>query len=261
MENVLSFLQQLDLSEIEAKLYLTLLKNGPTSVRDLAETIDIKRTTAYFYIDQLVDKGLLTKLVKSSKKVVAANPPKTLEHLVKEKVDSAKHVEESFPNILETLTTSLPQNDDTSDAEITYYKGKNSVIKVYEDAFKASELRSYIKLVEIENAFPNNVALFQNALKNNEHIKIKEIFYDSPLSRQEAKKIAASSDRYSYKFMPKDIHFNSEDILIYDGKVAIIHYKSNKESNCVVLNSIDYYNNSKEFFDFIWKTIPLDNSD
>jgi len=67
MEKILEYLEQLDLSEIEAKLYLTLLETGPTSVRDIAAAIGIKRTTAYLYVDQLAEKGLITKMVHSSR--------------------------------------------------------------------------------------------------------------------------------------------------------------------------------------------------
>src|SRR5580700_4015299 len=109
MDNVIDYLKQLDLSDVEAKLYLTLLQMGPSSVRDLAQTIDIKRTTAYFYIDQLVDKGLIMKLVKGSKKLVAANEPESLKHLVEEKLESAKLVEKNFPEILKILTSDLPR--------------------------------------------------------------------------------------------------------------------------------------------------------
>ena len=75
-DKIIEYLKQLDLSEIEAELYLILLNKGPVSVRDLAEMSGIKRTTAYIYIDQLVDKGLVMKMVRESKRLVAANQPK-----------------------------------------------------------------------------------------------------------------------------------------------------------------------------------------
>ena len=64
---IIEYLKQLDLSEIEAELYLILLNKGSLSVRDLAEISGIKRTTAYIYIDQLIEKGLVLKVVKESK--------------------------------------------------------------------------------------------------------------------------------------------------------------------------------------------------
>ena len=116
MENIVDYLKQLDLSDVEAKLYLTLLQKLDLQLQvsvDLAQTIDIKRTTAYFYIDQLVNKGLIMKVVKGSKKLVAANEPKNLQHLVEEKLEAAKTVKEGFPDILKMLTTSLPQENNS----------------------------------------------------------------------------------------------------------------------------------------------------
>jgi sugar-specific transcriptional regulator TrmB len=253
MENILTFLQQLDLSEIEAKLYLNLLKNGPTSVRDLAGTIDIKRTTAYFYIDQLVEKSLVTKLVKGSKKLVAANPPETLHHLVEKKVEAAKKVEAIFPSILDTLTTTIPQANNKNDAEITYYKGKNGVKKIYEEALKTNELRSYVNIEEIAEVFPDNFPLFDNTLKNNENMKMLEIVEDSPQAR---KRIAMSGkrERYMYKFLPKNMKLTAQDIMIYDDKVAIIHFKDN--INGVVLKNIDLNSNFTMLFNIIWEILP-----
>src|ERR1700744_3984765 len=103
MDKIIDYLKQLDLSDVEAKLYLTLFQTGPASVRDLAATINIKRTTAYFYIDQLVEKGLIMKLVKGSKKLVAANDPENLKTLVEEKIKSANAVKEGFPEIIKIL--------------------------------------------------------------------------------------------------------------------------------------------------------------
>jgi sugar-specific transcriptional regulator TrmB len=252
MENILSFLKQLDLSEIEAKLYLNLLKNGPTSVRDLALTIEIKRTTAYFYIDQLVDKGLVMKQVRGSKKLVAANPPETLEHLVEKKVTSANIVEQSFPAILKTLTENLPQHSASVDAEIKYYKGKNGVRKIYEDALRSKEIRAYVNLSELEEVFPENFKLFDIALKENHDFKMYEIVEDSPLSRERIER-SKQNGQFLYKIMPKGMELTPQDILIYEGKVSIISLKG--DIHGIVLRNTDFYNNFRTLFDLNWKIL------
>lgn len=253
MDGIVDYLKLLDLSDIEAKLYLTLLQSGPTSVRDLAQTIDIKRTTAYFYIDQLVDKGLIMKLVKGSKKLVAANDPDNLQHLVEKKLTNAEAVQQGFPDILKTINTTLPQMIDAGNAEVRYYKGANGAKKIYEEALKSKELRTYVK-VEIANGlFGNNVNIFDKAFIKNSQLKVKEIIYDSPLVTRDVKQILSQNKRYSYKLMPKELNLTSGDTLIYDGKVAIINYKGSMHS--IILQNKDYYNNSKELFDFIWKII------
>lgn len=253
MDNIVDYLQQLDLSEVEAKLYLTLLQTGPASVRDLAQTIKIKRTTAYFYIDQLVDKGLIMKLVKGSKKLVAANEPDKLEQLVEEKLKNAKAVQQDFPKILKLLTTSQPKENSIGEAEIKYYKGKNGVRKIYEEALKSKELRSYVYLAKPGNIFPDNKAVMHEALKKNKTIVVRELIDNSPAAKHEGDFLSKHS-RYSYKFIPDDMKLTAEDVLIYDGKVAILTIKENLTG--IVLENFDYYNNSRELFDFIWKLLP-----
>ncbi|HWY78853.1 MAG TPA: helix-turn-helix domain-containing protein [Candidatus Sulfotelmatobacter sp.] len=252
MDKIVDYLKQLDLSDVEARLYLTLLQTGPTSVRDLAATIDIKRTTTYFYIDQLVEKSLLMKLVKGSKKLVAANEPENLKPLVDAKLASAKAVQQGFPTILKILTTTLPKGNNSTDAEIKYYKGKAGVKKIYEDALLSNEVRSYVNVTEIDEVFPENFKLFENAFKRNPHIKMYEIAEDSPQS----KKLTAIADKwstYQYKILPKNMRITAQDILIYDGKISIINLKDNVHG--VILRNNDLSNNLKMLFDFIWKTL------
>lgn len=257
MEKIVDYLKQLDLSDVEAKLYLTLLQTGPTSVRDLAQTVEIKRTTAYFYIDQLVDKGLIMKLVRGSKKLVAANEPENLESLVEAKLVSANEVQKGFPSILKTLNT-LPQESHVNDAEIKYYKGKNGVKKIYEDVFlHAKELRSYFNIEVMKSKLPENHNTFLEGLKNNKTMKIFEILEDSAISKEQIMNFQTDNvyqKRYSFKFLPKGIDLSAADILIYDGKVAVINARD--QITGIVLQNQDYFNTSRELFDLIWKVLP-----
>lgn len=251
MDKIINYLKQLDLSDAEAKLYLTLLQTGPTSVRELAQTVDIKRTTAYFYIDQLVEKGLIMKLVRGSKKLVAANEPENLEHLVEEKIKTAKGVQKGFPAILNTLKSSLPPEATNKDADIKYYKGKNGVKKIYIEALDAKEIRSYVNTEEIAKAFPNNYDLLNIAFKKNPIIKIFEICEESPKTRERLK---LANKNHFYKILPKNLKLTSQDVLIYDNKVAIIDLKG--QTNAIVLHSIDLSKNFKLLFDLLWDVLP-----
>jgi hypothetical protein len=46
----------------------------------------------------------------------------------------------------------------------------------------------------------------------------------------------------------------AQDILIYEGKVAIIHFKD--KISGVLLNNTDLFHNFKLLFDFMWKMLP-----
>jgi len=254
MDTILSYLKSLDLSDIEAKLYLTLLKGGPTSVRDLAATIDIKRTTAYFYIDQLVEKGLIMKLVKGSKKVLAANEPENLKTLVDEKLKKAQEVQQEFPDILKQLATSMQHTEHVANSEIKNYQGRNGVKALYLEALKSKELRSLVNIGEILSAFPENVQLFDDAINNNPDMKMWEIVVESPEAKTWMKRAMRRKKNFYFKFLPVNMQIRSTDILIFDGTVSFTDIKN--QISAVALHDNDLYNNFVLLFDFIWSVLP-----
>ncbi len=253
MKSIVDYLKQLDLSETEARIYLTLIENGPKRVRELAELVGLKRTTAYLYIDALIGRGLAAENMKGSGSVIIASPPQRLQYLVDQKYKTAKMLHLELPDVLKAIKTSYSQSKSPEETEIKYFKGLNSIKAIYNEALKGKELRSYAYLAEPEIFFPDNVALINNAFNKNKNLKMKEIVDNSPSSIKETQLLSLNK-RYSYKFASKDLKLAGEDILIYDGKVAILNIKDKKIS--VVIHNIDYYNNSKELFDFIWRTLP-----
>ena len=157
MDKIIDFFKHLDLTDGEAKVYLALLKSDSLSVRELASKTGIKRTTAYLYIDQLIEKGLIIKLVKGSRKLVAATEPKeNLSILAEKKLNTAKTIKEELPDMLKIINETLPQTKSTENSEIKYSKGINAVRKIYEEAFKGNEIRAYVKVEEIPKLSSNN---------------------------------------------------------------------------------------------------------
>jgi hypothetical protein len=62
--------------------------------------------------------------------------------------------------------------------------------------------------------------------------------------------------RHFYKLLLKDVRLTANDILIYDGKVAIINTGDKENVTGVVLENRDYYNNSVQLFDLLWRLLP-----
>jgi len=253
MEKINKFLKQLELSDIEAKIYITLLESGPTTVRELAEAIDIKRTTTYTYINQLIEKGLITEVMKGFHKQIAANQPENLQFLIEKRLETAVTLQKNFPDILKTMGTIMPQTKNSEETEIKYFKGINGVKTIYEEAINSNEIRSYANLIEVRNLFPNNFNIFEEALKKRSKLKIYEIIGDTPDSIKNIN-LPYRYKRYQYKFISSDVKLASADILIYDNRVSIINIKSTISG--IVVHNSDYAKNSKELFDFNWKLLP-----
>jgi sugar-specific transcriptional regulator TrmB len=251
MKKILDYLKRLDFSEPEAKLYLTLLKTGSMTVAELAKKAAINRTAAYGHINSLLEKGVISQ-AKGATSKLQANPPAQLHYLVDQKISTANILQEELSPIITMLNSTFMQSKSVPNSEMRYYKGKNSVKAIYEEVLKASKIRSYFSPVDIQKTFPENVKLFDDAIKNNNGLKIYEIAEGS----SEARKQQTNTLRHYWKFLPNDIHLTSNDILIYEGKVAIINIGDSDNITGVVLENRDYYNNSVQLYDLLWRLLP-----
>jgi sugar-specific transcriptional regulator TrmB len=256
-KTIINYLEELGLSEVEAKLYLTILETTPKSVQELARIMEINRTTVYLHIERLIKKELIIKIIKGGNKLITANKPDDiLKTLLNKKVESVSTMQKKLSNITDELTLKYSLHKDIEEAEVKYYKGKLGVRKIYEEALKANILCSYVNQAIMHDALPDNMQLFEEAVKNNKDIKIFEIVEDSTNSRREIE--LQSKDlkykKFFYRFLPKDVKLSSADTLIYNNKVAIINV-GNKQITGVVLHNIDYYKNTKAIFDSYWNML------
>ena len=65
---LLSTLKQIGLSEKQAGIYLAALELGETTVKEIAKKAEIKRTTIYDLLDEMIESGLIKQTIKESRK-------------------------------------------------------------------------------------------------------------------------------------------------------------------------------------------------
>lgn len=71
-------LEYLGLNEKEGKIYTTLLSLGIASVYSIALKGGLKRPTAYVIVDELIKKGVVSRIPRTRKKLYQAKPPEEL---------------------------------------------------------------------------------------------------------------------------------------------------------------------------------------
>jgi len=77
-------LQQLGLSEKEAQLYLKLLTIGSASAGELIKELKFYSKTVYELLEKLIEKGLVSYVVKSNVKYFEAADPERLSEILSE---------------------------------------------------------------------------------------------------------------------------------------------------------------------------------
>lgn len=252
MKAINEYLKQLGLSEIESKLYLGLLETGSTTVMELANHVGIKRITAHFNVESLIGKGLVTETRKGARRQIVAEDPEKLKTLLEERELEISQMKQNLPAIITNIMKTVPQPKTAEEVNVRYYQGKKGVRSIYEEVLSSGEVRSYVNLDKIASVFPENVELFVSALKTNPDLKMWEIVEVSETSRQNAT-LFAQNAHYLYKFAPQGLKLSAADVMIYDGKVAVVNATENASG--VVFVNQDFYQTSKDIFDFIWNGI------
>ncbi len=122
--------ESLGLSPNEAKMYLSLVESGESSVSDIANGAGIHRRNAYDAIRRLVDKGLCFQIVSTGENLYNAVDPEKLQELLAEKQ--------------EKLATWLPElkakfEHRTASDQIYMYRGLEGQKNIWRDMLRVGE--------------------------------------------------------------------------------------------------------------------------
>ena len=116
-------LEEMGLSNTEAKVYLALLGLGSATANKIAEKSGIHRRTVYDVIEILIEKGLVSFVIEANKKYYQAeNPSRFLEILDEKKKD----FQNALPELLEKISSSKRLQ------EVGVFRGKKGMINVFE---------------------------------------------------------------------------------------------------------------------------------
>ena len=110
---VIRELKKIGLSEKEARLYLALLRKGPSSAQKLAIALDITRPTSYRLLEDLVDRGLVRRVNVPQKAVkrFAAKAPDELLSLLRLKKRRVEEQERELLRMITELRAAYHQDD------------------------------------------------------------------------------------------------------------------------------------------------------
>lgn len=229
-------LKELGLNEREAKVYLTLLKEKRSTASKLAKQSKLNRTTTYLELENLMKRGLVSYVIKDSKRYYQSAPPEKFIDILEEK-------KKSFEVILPKLK-SLHQISQPFSIEV--FEGKEGIKTFYQDIYNSSKeflvFGATGKATEVlQYSYPHFLEKF-----------IKRNIKERVLANSQAKKImeAHPKSHVLVKYLPEK-YMADVTTIIYNGKIAI---QSLQEENIyvVVISDKLLYNSYKSYFEFMW---------
>lgn len=120
-------LEDMGLSEHEAKVYLASLSLGPSTILQLSRSADLKRTTVYSVMEDLKKKGLIAIEVRGWKRLFVGESPEKLAGILRTR-------QEELTKQLPKLSALYATHE--SQSVIKYYEGLEAVKGVYEQLLK-----------------------------------------------------------------------------------------------------------------------------
>ena len=98
----------LGLDDLEAKIYLNLLRLGPISASALAKEIDIERTKMYRTIEKLINQNIVSSTFSKPKLCIATEPEEVLKMIMQRKEDDLKKLKMTKVQVIKKIKEIIP---------------------------------------------------------------------------------------------------------------------------------------------------------
>ncbi len=117
----------LGLDELEAKVYLNLLRMGPITASALAKELDIDRARMYRTVDKLVSRNIISTTLSSPKLCIAANPHDALKIALGKKEDEVNKIKKSGEAIMDKINNEITINQTSTVPTFRVVQGRQNI--------------------------------------------------------------------------------------------------------------------------------------
>jgi sugar-specific transcriptional regulator TrmB len=237
MEDVVEKLKFLGLTKVEAKVYLALLKRGASLAGKISKEAQLNRTTTYYALKSLIDKGLASYVVQANRKWFKATTPEILLELLKEKEEEAQKI---IPKL--TALYRAPKEEH----QVTLYYGLKGVKSVFQNILREGKPNF---VIDSEGQFTERMPYYAPHLIR--EVEKKGIIIKHIVRRGIDIRPTRTTE---VRFIPKKVESQSV-INIYGDKVAIIIWTDPPEA--VIIKNKTAAESFRNYFDIIWKSAKL----
>ncbi len=241
-----SILEKLGLSPNEAKIYLSVLENGESSVGKISLHAKIHRRNVYDAIRRLLDKGLVFEVWSSKESMYGVVDPEKLRELL---VEKQTELELAMPELINKYQQT---NSDQASFMFEGYQGmKNILRQIVKTNSKVYTLGGKGQWFD-PNLDIEREIFFKTA--NKQKIKFQILFDHQALDRfpQLQNYYKGMGD---YRILPADydtsctIHIYGDYVVIYNG---VGYGKLDPNCKFFIMKSEGIANSYRSWFEFMW---------
>ena len=238
-------LEQLGLSEKEAKVYLASLELGPATADQLAKQAKIVRPTTYLQIKALMGTGLMSTYEEGKKTYFAPESPELLRRLIFRQRDEVSQKEIS----LQVLLPSLLEHFGTAGERplVRFFPGKEGILAAREEMLSSREKKTYILIS------PEKLSRLYGQEYLDEYSTRREklnIHSQGIYTYKENFDVSILNSLTERKVFPANLINLTTDICIFDDKVIILSLEGALFG--IVVQSKQISESMQAIFTYLW---------
>lgn len=238
-----NILEQLGLKDKKAEVYLAALELGSATVIEISRKADIKRTTCYDILVDLIKMGLISETSKGKKRFFIGEDPEKI-------LNDLEGKEKLFSEILPQLKSIY--NIKGVKPKIRFYEGKEGLKEVYADTLKyAGEILAFAS-EDVVRVLGEEWAMdyLKKRVKKNIHVRavLPKTEYVSNVVQKDRELL-----RISKLINPEKYPFSIEINIYGHKKVALM---SSREQIGIIIEGDEIYKTMKFIFELAWDILP-----
>lgn len=237
-------LQEIGLTEKEAKVYLATLELGETTIQRIAKKSGVNRATIYRIADELKKKGLMASYKKKTGMVYWAENPKKLNEKIQSRANLMAKI---LPNML-AITNLIDKKP-----QIKYYEGIEEIKELYMETLNFPDQESVGW--ESGTAYEQYGGDFWDKIYIPRRLENKiwtRLIYSDVLIGKKHKELDEKFLRQIRIERSKDFKFEMQ-IKLFGGKYSA--FISNEEMAGVIIESSKIFNTLKSIFEVHWESL------
>lgn len=228
------------LNKNEAKVYLALLRYGGASAGLIAKESKVYRTNVYDALESLIQKGLVTYILKSKKKYFQAVEPVRIKEILSSKVERFEEV--LLPKL---YSISVKARKDRPTTQI--YEGIGGIKAITEDMLKErKEVLTFGIPKDVSKKMENFVSIYHKR-------RIKLRIWQYHIYNESAKNRIEYLNSLPYTraaYLPKE-YDSPATTTIYGDKVAIFIWSENPLG--ILIEDKRMAKSYRNYFKLLWK--------
>ncbi|MBL7160944.1 MAG: hypothetical protein ISS93_03800 [Candidatus Aenigmarchaeota archaeon] len=233
------------LSNNEVRIYLSLLRMGPSSAGKITKETGIHRRNVYDSLERLQEKGLACRATRSGVACFEATNPEQLQCFIRNQQDLLRERGKNIADVIPFLANMKKLRNESQDVKI--FSGKESRKIIFEDILNSADV-NHVLGAHTPSKLSGQYLKQWHKRRVKKGIRDKLIYNkDDPYSKE-----LASISFTEVRLMPNKID-SSTTFNIYGDKVAVLFWSGEKPVTILIENK-KVAQDFKNYFQVLWES-------